>query len=415
MGGGLQTATSAVPLPALLTDGSSVTATPTTASPMQVTGPQRPPARPAEGLPGAGQAQDGHRQHRGAGRCRQIPRGPGQGSSATGRGTADHPPHPPYLGVLRPTVMDTIETPKIDRLHRLGAVSLTVRAGGGQGDGTAHSRDRPPPAVLAGPVLSFPAGMPQGPCPVPGAQAPIACRERLQGLMHGGLVGYMVFTISCKLMSPGASVWSSSRCPGQGKPRGQPGPWGAPQEPQTSCLYHRGSAGDEPSQGSMLSIPIGVTGTPVGAVMPGVAPARAAQPAGPVAPARQPTCPGSCSLGGHDGHGLVPAASPPPTALAWLPTLLQHPWELCGPHPCSCTFPVPTLHPGGHLTVHWVSEQCLQILRPKADQHGEKRPSLGAGLRVTTEEPAEGWGNPGHHCGTGGIPGLCDQHPRTGA
>lgn len=80
----------------------------------------------------AGQARAGRRQHRGAGRRRQIPRGPGQGSSATGRGTADHPPHPPYLGVLRPTVMDTIETPKIDRLHRLGAVSLTVRAGGGE-------------------------------------------------------------------------------------------------------------------------------------------------------------------------------------------------------------------------------------------------------------------------------------------
>lgn len=181
--------------------------------------------------------------------------------------------------------------------------------------------------------------------------------------MHGGLVGYVVFTISCKLMSPMASVWRSSSSPGQG----QPGPWGAAQEPQTIRLHHHGSAGDETSQGSMLSIPTGLTGTLVRAVTPGVAPARAAQPAGPVAPAQQPTCPGSRSPGGHDGYRLVLAASPPLTALAWLPTLLQNPWELCGSHPCSCTFPVPTLHSGGHLTVHWVSEQHLQILRPKAD------------------------------------------------
>lgn len=101
------------------------------------------------GCPEWGRHRTWDRQHHGAGRRRQIPCGPGQASLATGRGRADHPSRPPYLGVLRPTVMDTIETPKIDRLHRLGAVSLRVRADrGGQGDG-----DRPPPAVLADPVL----------------------------------------------------------------------------------------------------------------------------------------------------------------------------------------------------------------------------------------------------------------------
>lgn len=41
--------------------------------------------------------------------------------------------------------MDTIETPKIDRLHRLGAVSLTVRAGGGEEMGQLTGRTVLPP------------------------------------------------------------------------------------------------------------------------------------------------------------------------------------------------------------------------------------------------------------------------------
>lgn len=61
----------------------------------------------------------------------QIQHHLGQASLGTGRKRDNHPPQPPYLGVVRPTVMDIIETPKIDRLHRLGAVSLKVRAGWG--------------------------------------------------------------------------------------------------------------------------------------------------------------------------------------------------------------------------------------------------------------------------------------------
>ena len=114
---------------------------------------------------------------------------------------------------------------------------------------------------------------------------------------------------------------------------------------------------------------------------------------------------------------LVLAASPPLAALAWLPTLLQHPWEISGSRPCSCTFPVPTLHPGGHLAAPWVPEQHLQILRPKAGWRGEKPPSLEAGVMLPVEEPTGGWGTPGHHCGGTEYPraGLCDQHPNTGA
>lgn len=113
---------------------------------------------------------------------------------------------------------------------------------------------------------------------------------------------------------------------------------------------------------------------------------------------------------------LVLVASPP-AALTWLPTLLQHPWELSGFPPRSRTFPVPTLHPGGHLAVPWVPEQHPQILRPKAGWHGEKAPSLGAGVMLPAEGHAGGWGTPGHHCGGRGYPraGLCDQDPNTGS
>lgn len=107
--------------------------------------------------PERGRRRTWDRQHRGAGRRRQMPHGPGQASLATGRGRADHPSHPPYLGVLRPTVMDTIETPKIDRLHRLGAVSLTVRAGWGVGQGDGDSS-------LVGPSSPH---CPGRPCPSP--------------------------------------------------------------------------------------------------------------------------------------------------------------------------------------------------------------------------------------------------------
>lgn len=84
----------------------------------------------------------------------------------------NHPSQPPYLGVVRPTVVDIIEIPKIDRLHRLGAVSLKVRAGLGAGDENSSLWDHPPPIVLPDPVL------------LPSKQAhpvPNTCSEWLQG------------------------------------------------------------------------------------------------------------------------------------------------------------------------------------------------------------------------------------------
>lgn len=74
--------------------------------------------------------------------------------------------------------MDTIENPKIDRLNRLGEVSLTVRTGRGEkGEeetGDSLLRDRPPSAIRGDPI-SF------SPCPVRQVQAPAACSERLRG------------------------------------------------------------------------------------------------------------------------------------------------------------------------------------------------------------------------------------------
>jgi len=186
------------PPPALLRDRSSVTATPPPPLPH---GPPPAPLLPrgpcagADAWSGAGAGRGTRdRQHHGADRRRQIPHGPGQASLATRRGRADHPPHPPYLGVLRPTVMDTIETPKIDRLHRLGAVSLAVRAGwGGEEMGQLAGGTVLPPLSWQTLSFSLPAGTPQGPLPAAGTQAPSACSERLRGRMHRGLVGYVVF------------------------------------------------------------------------------------------------------------------------------------------------------------------------------------------------------------------------------
>lgn len=45
--------------------------------------------------------------------------------------------------------------------------------------------------------FSLPAGTPKGPRPVPNA-----CSERLRGLMHGGLVGYVVSAAGCKVLTP---------------------------------------------------------------------------------------------------------------------------------------------------------------------------------------------------------------------
>lgn len=223
--GGLQAAASTVPLsPSLHSLQIAAASLPPPPPPLPA-GHQPPKATSpsaAEGTlrwgqcPERGRRRTWDRQHRGAGRRRQIPHGPGQASLATGRGRADHPSHPPYLGVLRPTVMDTIETPKIDRLHRLGAVSLMVRAGwgGARRWGQLAGGTILPP--LSWQTLSFsrPAGMLKGPRPAPGARAPNACNERLRGLMHGGLVGYMVFAAGCKLQTPRAGAQSSSGSPG---------------------------------------------------------------------------------------------------------------------------------------------------------------------------------------------------------
>lgn len=96
-------------------------------------------------------------------------------------------------------MMDTIETPKIDRSHRLGAVSLTVRAAwGARRWGQLAGGTVLPPLSWQTLSFSLPAIPPKGPCSIPGARAPNACSERLQGLMHGGLVGYVVFAAGCK-------------------------------------------------------------------------------------------------------------------------------------------------------------------------------------------------------------------------
>lgn len=70
---------------------------------------------------------------------------------ASRRGGTEHPHRAPYLAVVRPTVMGTIENPKIDRWNRLEAVSLTVRAAWGKvgrGDGDSLLRDHPPPLSI---------------------------------------------------------------------------------------------------------------------------------------------------------------------------------------------------------------------------------------------------------------------------
>lgn len=90
-------------------------------------------------------------------------------------------------------LMDIIETPKIDRLHRLGAVSLKIRAGLEAGDGNSSLWDHPPPIVLPDPVL------------LPSKEAPSRCQHMqrvVTGLMHSGLVGYVGFGPSCKVPPP---------------------------------------------------------------------------------------------------------------------------------------------------------------------------------------------------------------------
>lgn len=171
----------------------------------------------------------GRQQGQAAPWCRQhlqILHRLGQASLGTRRERDNHPSQPPYLGVVRPTVMDIIETPKIDRLHRLGAVSLKVRAGwGGQEMGTANCGTILPPTVLADPVL------------LPSKQG-TSCSQCMQqavtGVIHSGLVGYVGFGPSCKVPPPALPVY--------GEPCGQLRPWG---EPQSIYLHCGGNAGND--------------------------------------------------------------------------------------------------------------------------------------------------------------------------
>lgn len=225
---------------------------------------------PAEGTLRRGRCPERGRRgrwdgrHCGAGRRRRIPRGPGQVSSATGKGRADHPSHPPYLGVLRPTVMDTIETPKIDRLHRLGAVSLTVRAGWGWGGvrrwGQLAGGTVLPPAVLADPVL------------LPSCQHAKGTASRSQRMQravtraHARWVSWLR-GLRRRLQSADALDRRAElppALPGRGEPRGQLRLRGVAQEPPKSRL-HPGmvaAQGDETSQGFMLSTHAGLTVAP---------------------------------------------------------------------------------------------------------------------------------------------------------
>lgn len=69
---------------------------------------------------------------KGTGHGTVLPTWPHKVPLASRRGGTEHPHQAPYLAVVRPTVMGTIENPKIDRWNRLEAVSLTVRAAWGK-------------------------------------------------------------------------------------------------------------------------------------------------------------------------------------------------------------------------------------------------------------------------------------------
>lgn len=90
-----------------------------------------PPNLPTEVLPQHPQPTS-HPVPKRTGHGTVLPMWPHKVPLASRRGGTEHPHQAPYLAVVRPTVMGTIENPKIDRWNRLEAVSLMVRAAWGK-------------------------------------------------------------------------------------------------------------------------------------------------------------------------------------------------------------------------------------------------------------------------------------------